>query len=109
MSKTLFKTDSKGKVRILKLSTDGENLIQESGLETGKHTTTISKCVGKNIGRSNETTPSEQAILEMESKYKDKLTKGYFATSQGCQEGDAQDRVSVLYSTKIRWYEGIRS
>ena len=53
MSKTLFKTDSKGKVRILKLSTDGENLIQESGLETGKHTTTISKCVGKNIGRSN--------------------------------------------------------
>ena len=82
MSKTLFKTDSKGKVRILKLSTDGENLIQESGLETGKHTTTISKCVGKNIGRSNETTPSEQAILEMESKYKDKLTKGYFATRE---------------------------
>lgn len=32
---------------------------------------------GKNIGRSNETTPLEQALLEAESKYKKQLDKGY--------------------------------
>lgn len=33
--------------------------------------------VGKNIGRSNETTPLEQAISEAESRYNEKLREGY--------------------------------
>ncbi|MCP4814767.1 MAG: hypothetical protein GY888_19845, partial [Planctomycetaceae bacterium] len=32
---------------------------------------------GKNIGKANETTPAEQAVLEMESKIRAKLDKGY--------------------------------
>jgi DNA ligase-1 len=42
---------------------------------------------GKNIGRSNETTAHEQAILEAESKYKKKMDEGYVITPP--KAGDA--------------------
>lgn len=41
--------------------------------------------VGKNIGRSNETTPEEQAILELESKSRLKIDKGYVKTKKEAQ------------------------
>jgi DNA ligase-1 len=41
--------------------------------------------VGKNIGRSNERTPEEQAVLELDSKTRLKIDKGYVVT-----EADAQ-------------------
>jgi DNA ligase-1 len=54
------------------------NIITISGLYEGKMKITektISK--GKNIGKSNETTPYEQALLEAESKWKKQLNKNY--------------------------------
>lgn len=38
---------------------------------------TPSKVFGKNIGKANETTPKEQAILELSSLYTKQLDKGY--------------------------------
>ena len=38
---------------------------------------------GKNVGRSNETTPYEQACLEAESKWKKKVDKGYVEDISG--------------------------
>jgi DNA ligase-1 len=35
---------------------------------------------GKNIGRSNETTPSQQAVLELDSRVNKQLDKGYVRT-----------------------------
>lgn len=78
MERIIFKLDSKGKTRILKISTDGADLIQESGLIDGKLVIHRSTCGGKNIGRSNETTPEEQAILEAESKFAKKVKGEYF-------------------------------
>lgn len=91
MKHTLYKKDSKGKLRILEIEAVGDTVVQKSGLIGGKITPTISQCVGKNIGRANETTPEEQAILEAQSKYTDKLTKGYFPT-----EDEAKNNVVVL-------------
>jgi len=34
--------------------------------------------LGKNISRSNETTPSQQAVLEINSTFKTQKDKGYF-------------------------------
>jgi len=76
--KTLYKKDSKGKLRFLDISTDGDTVVQVSGLVDGKHVTNVSQCEGKNIGRSNETTPEEQAELQAEAKYVKKLKEGYF-------------------------------
>lgn len=81
-SRKIYKKDTKGKIRILHVYTDGAKLIQESGLIDGnlvKHTST---CVGKNIGKSNETTPELQAQLEAASKIETKMSTGYFNTKE---------------------------
>jgi len=88
---TLYKKDSKGKLRFLDISTDGATVVQVSGLIDGKAVTNVTQCVGKNIGRSNETTPEEQADLQAKAKYKKKLKEGYFLTQR-----DALDQVVIL-------------
>tara|TARA_R110000850_G_scaffold90138_7_gene192398 strand:+ start:140 stop:1189 length:1050 start_codon:yes stop_codon:yes gene_type:complete len=88
---TLYKKDSKEKMRFLDISTDGSTIVQVSGLLEGKHTTSVSQCEPKNIGRSNETTGDEQAEIEAEAKYVKKLKEGYFTSEQ-----EAQDTVVML-------------
>lgn len=75
----LYKKDSKGKIRYLNVYVNGSQLIQESGLlGTDSPIVHSKECKGKNVGRSNETTPEQQAILERNSKVEEKLTEGYF-------------------------------
>ena len=48
------------------------------GYENGKMQSTIKHVhTGKNIGKSNETTPYQQAVLEVESKLQKKIDEGY--------------------------------
>lgn len=65
-------------MRYLKLSTNKGELIQESGVVDTKSPVVHSKmCKAKNIGKSNETTPDEQAIMELNSLVKQKYDEGY--------------------------------
>lgn len=80
IEKVLYKKDSKGKLRIFKICTKGDNLIQESGLIDGKLVLHSKVCTPKNVGKSNETTGKEQAISELESEWKQKQDEGYFET-----------------------------
>ena len=54
---TIYKKDSKDKIRIIKYYTEDDCIVQLSGLENGKLVERRSICVAKNVGRSNETTP----------------------------------------------------
>lgn len=70
------------KIRVLR---DGEEAYtqteawQETGAgESKRLVSTPSRVLGKNIGRANETSPVEQAVLEATSKHKKKLDKGYW-------------------------------
>ncbi len=76
--KQLYKKDSKGKVRIWKIWTEGPELKQEAGILDGKLVPNVKTCKGKNIGKSNETTPEAQAVSEMNSKITEQLSTGYF-------------------------------
>ena len=76
----LYKKDSKGRLRIWKVRTDGAMLIEEYGFLDGKHTRNQKMCTSKNVGKSNQTSPEEQAVLEMESKIREKLQEDYFKT-----------------------------
>ena len=60
---TLYKKDTKGRLRMLDISTDGASIVQVSGLLDGKATHNVSLCEGKNIGKSNETSPEQQAEI----------------------------------------------
>ena len=84
-SKDLYKLDSKGKVRILRVYTENADLIQESGLIDGEKVVHRKTCKGKNIGKANETTPENQAVLQAKSKVAEKLTEGYFETIEQAQ------------------------
>ena len=75
---TLFSRDSKGKVRIWRMETEGNKFRTVSGLEDGEQVTSdFSLAEGKNTGKANETTDEEQALKEVESRYKKQLKTGY--------------------------------
>jgi DNA ligase-1 len=81
----LYKKDTKNKIRIWKIETDGAYINQWSGLLDGKLIFNQKIAKGKNIGKSNETTPEEQAIKEIKSEIESKLTEGYFRTLEEAQ------------------------
>ena len=82
-NKTIYTKDSKGKIRFLTVQADGSNLIMISGInETPNPVTRVKSIKGKNIGKSNETTPEEQCIKECEAKIREKLASDYFETEQ---------------------------
>lgn len=105
--KTLYKKDSKGKIREWTICTIDDELIQKSGIVDGKLVEHNKLCKSKNFGKSNSTTGSEQAILEMESLIKSKFSEGYFNTKD-----EAENEVVILpmlasdynkFSKKIDW------
>ena len=76
----IYKLDSKGKVRVLEVTTNEGNLIQTSGLLDGKKVEHKKLCKPKNIGKINETTEVTQSEFEAEALIVKKLREGYFKT-----------------------------
>lgn len=75
--KVLFGEAKTGKHKIWTIWTEGEMLYIEHGSEGGKQQLKEEKVKGKNIGRSNETTPAQQAELEAMSRWRKQIDKGY--------------------------------
>jgi len=73
----LFKIDSKKKIRVLDIWAQDDKLIRLAGIYQGNLVETGKVCKGKNIGRANETTPTEQAELEAQSEITKKIREGY--------------------------------
>lgn len=80
---TLYKIDTKGKIRELTVEVKGDSYRTIHGEKGGSLVETEwTKCIGKNIGKKNETTPEEQAQLEAEAIVKKKREKGYGETPE---------------------------
>lgn len=86
-SKSIYKLDTHRKVRVLHVYTKGADLVQESGLLDGEKITHRKTCKGKNIGKSNETTPEQQAHIEAAAKIVDKMKSEYFETVEEAELG----------------------
>ncbi len=76
----IFKVDSKGKIRVHQMYSEGDTFYQSAGIFGGKQVVHKKVCKGKNIGKSNEVKPEDQAIKEMKAKRVSKLKEGYFET-----------------------------
>lgn len=74
---TLYTKTSKGGVQQWSIWAEGADIVTEYGLMEGKLQTARKTATGKNIGRSNETTPDEQALLEITSQVAKKRDKDY--------------------------------
>ena len=68
-SRTLYSTDSKGKIRQWSITTSGDTYTVTHGVKEGKLQTKDTKCKNKNFGKKNATTAYEQAILEAQAKW----------------------------------------
>lgn len=78
-SENLYCRDSMGRVRVWRMEREGCKYRTVAGLLDGEQVVsewTVAKA--KNIGRSNATTCEEQAVKEIENKYKKQRKTGYF-------------------------------
>lgn len=92
MEQRIYKKDSSGKIRYLSISTEGNLVVQESGVVgTNSPVFNRSACEAKNVGKSNATTPEEQAVLEATSKITEKMRLGYFTSIAEAQEKGGKD------------------
>lgn len=73
---TLYKYTSKGQAQQWQIAVEDDSYITVEGINT-LTTSSPTKCVGKNIGKSNQTTPQQQAQLEARAKWQKKLDSGY--------------------------------
>lgn len=102
--KTIYKKDSQGDLRYLRVYTRANVLYQESGLVGTTSPILHHKvCESKNVGRSNETSPQEQALLEAQSVIAEKLKKDY---SEGKPERKILPMLAKVYADekkKVTW------
>jgi DNA ligase 1 len=83
---TLYGKDKSGKFKQWSIWTVDDSLFIEHGQEGGKLQLKEEKVKGKNIGRSNETSDSEQAELEANSRINKQTDKGYRADKSELEE-----------------------
>lgn len=85
---SLYSLNSNGSIQKWNISVEGNKIIKHYGQVGGK----IQKVEdvvheGKNIGKSNETSPEEQALAEATSQWEKKLKSGYTKTLKESKEG----------------------
>ena len=82
----LYNLDKNGRKRVWKVWVVEDTLHKLSGLKDGKKVPWSRTFEGKNIGKVNETTPEEQAVLQAERAWTKQLDKTY---KPKCREGKA--------------------
>lgn len=83
--KTLFHKGKDGKLDSWDVRVEGATIITTYGEVGGKMQQARKECAGKNIGRSNETSPAEQAQFEAAAMHKKRLELKYSPTPQAAE------------------------
>ncbi|WP_443698995.1 ATP-dependent DNA ligase [Pseudomonas sp.] len=95
---TLYGLNKNGGHKLWSIETKDEEIFIEFGQENGKIQLKIESIKGKNIGRSNETTPAQQAELEALSKVAKQKDKGYRENKEELQDLDILPMLSADYT-----------
>jgi DNA ligase-1 len=89
----LYKLGKSG-LQVWAISTEGATIVTRWGLVDGAQQETREEVQeGKNLGKSNATTPEEQASLEAEAKHTKKRKSGYIADRAAAERGAFDDAV----------------
>jgi len=83
----LYGRSGNGSIHKWLVWTEGSWIFTEFGLIDGKLQTAKKQAEAKSLGRSNETTPEEQAVFEARSMWNLKIDKGYKTTEKEAKEG----------------------
>ena len=79
----LYKRTKTGAIQTYQVSTSDNIITVTQGQLGGKLQSYTTTCSPKNVGKSNETSPSQQADLEAASKHQSKLDAGYTTDPSG--------------------------
>lgn len=109
-TKTLYKRSSTGAVQVWWMEIDGHKYRQHYGKKDGKIITKKwSYASPKNIGKINETTPEEQAILEVVAAVEKQLKSNYFENEADIDTGFLEPQLAKpnkAYIDKVDWKGG---
>ena len=83
---TLYHTGKSGAIYSWNIWTEDADIVTEYGQIDGKMQIARKTATAKNVGRSNETSPKEQAVLEATAMHKFKLDRKYSETIEGAQK-----------------------
>lgn len=78
--KELFAVDKNDNIKHWTVEVEGDTIIVSHGRYLGKMQVKKTVAKAKNIGRANETTPEQQAVLEAEAKFTKQFDKCYRPT-----------------------------
>lgn len=109
---TLYKRTNTGAIQIWYLQQDKDKYCSTSGQIDGlKVTSEFTQCFPKNIGKKNETTGEQQALIEINNKYKKQLKSGYFENIEDIDNKTFFHPMLAKefkdYKDKLNWKEGI--
>lgn len=88
---TVLYTKKNGKIRVWQCFADGADVVTEYGELGGKQARKVYTAEAKNGGRSNATTPEQQAVSEVEAKIVYQLKHGYFHTIEEAENWVSPD------------------
>lgn len=95
----IFKTDSKGKIRVWWCEVDGDQIRNVSGIYGGKLVESgWKKMKEKNVGRSNQTSVEEQAKLETQALYDKQLAQGGYKPT--IEQADEKTYIEPMLAQK---------
>ena len=105
MLPTLYKQTKTGAVQQYQVRTEGSQIIVTQGQVGGAQQSYYTTCIATNLGKANETTPYQQAILEAKSKWNKKIKQGYTEDPSGIVSVRLPMRVSVYqdHKSKVRF------
>lgn len=85
----LYKKNKKlDKIQVWEVEVEGPKYRTIEGFQDGKMTTSQwTICKSKNVGKTNEKSPIDQAEIEAKAKYTKKLEAGYFEDINACEGG----------------------
>ena len=95
---TLYKQTKTGAIQSYQVETTNELITVTQGQVDGKKQSYPTICTGKNIGKANETTPTQQAELEAKAKWQKKLDSGYTTDPSG--------EIQIQLPQKVKAYIG---
>lgn len=87
----LYANSSNGKIKTWEIEANSDEMIIRSGYIDGKIQATSKQIYGVNIGRSNETSNSEQCVLECKSKWQKKVDEQYTIDKNDIKEYSDQE------------------
>ena len=91
---TLYKLTSTKALQFWQICVEASTITTRYGQVGGAELSTSDTLTeGKNTGRSNATTPEQQATLEAQSRWDKQRKRGYVESKEAAQRGDVSEAV----------------